>query len=339
MQERINKILFFIIPILIVFFIVINVLTPKKEEEYTFNMFYMDTYIYLKIYTNSVEQAEQIKKGVDEIYKKYDILANKYKEYENIHNLYYINYNTSNEENITIDKELYELIKYGIDAYKKTNGLVDISLGNVLDIWKSYINSKYGLPTKEELERANTSNISDIILLDNYQIKNNHPNIDLGAITKGYVSNLVSIYLKENNINKYIINAGGNVIVGDNFNNNKYAIGIEDPDDRNDVIKVIYANNTSVVTSGGYERFYEWEGNRYNHIINPKTLYPVNNMKSVTIISKDSALNDILSTMLFIMNIDEGKEYIESLDNVEAIWYTNDNEIITSSGVNIYEQK
>lgn len=341
MQEKVNKTMFILIPILIIFLIVMVIIDnlKSKDKEYTFNMFYMDTYIYLKIYTDSESLEKIIKSGVEEIYKKYDMLADKYNEYEGINNIYFINYNTLQDETITLDKELYDLIKYGKDSYYSTNGLIDISMGNVLDIWKSYRDSKYGVPNIEELQKVNTSNIEDIVLLDNNQIKNNHVNIDLGCVAKGYTTKLVGEYLKKEGINKFIINAGGNVLVGNNYNNDKYSIGIEDPDDSSNVIKVVYANNTSVVTSGGYERFYEWQGKKYSHIISPSTLFPTDYMKSVTIITSDSALADILSTTLFLMDIDDGKKYIESLDNVEAIWYTNDNEIITSSGIGNYEQK
>ena len=210
-------------------------------------------------------------------------------------------------------------------------------MGNVIDIWKSYIESEEGIPEESELEEAKDKYI-EIVLKDG-KIKNNHPNIDLGAISKGYTTKEVGKYLKSVGINKYLINAGGNVLVGDNYKDNKYKIGIEDPDDKNDIITIVTGNNIAVVTSGGYERFYEYDGKRYSHIIDPNTLYPSEYMKSVTIISKDSAQADILSTTLFLMDIEDGQEYINNLDNVEAIWYTNDNELVYSKGAKKYVYK
>ena len=339
MQQKINKIMWILIPLLVVFLIIIIVFDKKnKEVEYQYHMFYMDTYIYLKIYSNNNETANKIADDVKKIFEHYNDLANKYEEIDGINNLYYINYNNSKEEYISIDEDLYKLIEYGITAYNKTNGLVDISMGNVLDIWKSYRDSGYSVPTLEELQKANTNSINDIIL-DNNKIKNNHPNIDLGAVAKGYTVEQVKEYFKQNKIEKYILNAGGNVIVGDKIANEKYSIGIEDPDNDQTVIKVIYGNNIAVVTSGGYQRFYEWQGKKYSHIIDPNTLYPTNYMKSVTVILSDSALGDVLSTMLFLMPVEDGVNYINSLDGVEAIWYTNDNQIITSNGIKKYEQK
>lgn len=339
MQDKINQILFIIIPILVTFIISMILLDSLKPKEYTENLYYMDTYIYIKIYAGNKIQANEVLNGVEKIYKEYHELTNKYKEYKGIKNLYYLTYNTSKEEKITIDKRLYDLIEYGKDVYKLTNGLVDISMGNVLDIWKSYRDSKYGVPKKEELEQAKTESIDDIILLEKNQIMNNHVNIDLGAVAKGYVTQLAAEYLEKEGITKYIINAGGNVIVGDNDENDKYSIGIEDPEDPTGIFKIIYGNNISVVTSGGYNRYYTWDGIRYSHIINPNTLFPDNYVKSVTVICSSSKFADVLTTMLYMMDVDSGLEYINNLTGVEAIWYTTDNQIVTSDGIEKYEKK
>ena len=212
-------------------------------------------------------------------------------------------------------------------------------MGNVLDIWKSYRDSEYGVPTIEELEAAKTDSIEDIVLLDKNKIANNHVNIDLGAIAKGYVTELAADYLEKEGISRYIINAGGNVVVGGNEEEKKYSIGIEDPEDPTGIFKVIYGNNMAVVTSGGYNRYYEWEGKRYSHIINPNTLFPDNYVKSVTVVCSSSKFADVLSTMLYMMSVEDGKKYINSLEGVEAIWYTIDNQIITSDGLSRYETK
>lgn len=338
MQEKLNKVIWGIVIILIIVLLLILVL-DKKEKEYTSNIFYMDTYIYVKIVSNNEERAKEILSNVENIYKTYHELSDKYNEYEGIKNLYYLNYNNDESEYIEIDKKLYDLLQFGIDAYDKSNGLIDISIGNVLDVWKSYRTSEYGVPTLEELQSVHTDSIKDIVLLEKNKIENNHVNIDLGAIAKGYVTELAAKYLEKEGINRYIINAGGNVVVGENEDDIKYSIGIENPDDPTGIFKIIYGNNISVVTSGGYNRYYEWNGKRYSHIVNPNTLFPDNYMKSVTVICTSSKFADVLSTMLFMMSVEDGKKYIDSLEGVEAIWYTIDNNIVTSSGISKYETK
>lgn len=339
MQDKINQTLFIIIPLLVTAFLVMVLVESLKVKEYEDNIYYMDTHIYVKVYAGNKLHASEVLNGVEKIYKEYHELTNKYKEYKGLKNLYYITYNTSKDETITIDKRLYQLIEYGKDVHELTDGLIDISMGNVLDVWKSYRDSEYGVPTLEELQAVKTDSIEDIVLLEKNKIVNNHVNIDLGAIAKGYVTELAAKYLEKEGITRYIINAGGNVVVGGNLEDTKYSIGIEDPENPTGIFKIIYGNNISVVTSGGYNRYYEWEGKRYNHIINPNTLFPDNHIKSVTVICSSSKFADVLTTMLFMMDVEEGKEYINSLEGVEAIWYTIDNQIITSDGIAKYETK
>lgn len=339
MQDKVNQILFILVPILVTVFLTMILVESLQVKEYSKNIYYMDTYIHVKVYAGNQLHASEVLSGVEKIYKEYHELTNKYKEYKGVKNLYYIAYNTNEAETITIDKRLYELLQYGKDVYELTDGKIDISMGNVLDTWKSYRDSEYGVPTLEELNLVNTGNIEDIVLLEKNQILNNHVNIDLGAIAKGYVTELAAKYLEKEGINRYIINAGGNVIVGENKEDAKYSIGLENPDDPMGIYKIIYGNNVSVVTSGGYNRYYEWEGKRYSHIINPTTLFPDNYMKSVTVICSSSKFADVLSTMLFMMSVEDGKKYVNSLDGVEAIWYTLDNQIVTTDGIYKYETK
>lgn len=339
MQEKINRVIWILIPLLIVGLLIWHIILKNEVKEYTRNFFYMDTYIYVKLYETDSKKAEQTFQEIEKIYQEYHKLADRYQSYDDIVNLYTIHNNTLEIDTITLDQKLYDMISYGKEWYDKSNGKLDISMGDVLDVWKQYRDNQNGVPTIEELKQNDKSNIEDIILLDNNQIKNNHVNIDLGAIAKGYATEMVGEYLESIGIYNYLINAGGNVKVGIPQNKNKFSIGIEDPNSKQgEVCKVVYGKNISVVTSGGYERYYEYDGQQYHHIIDPDTLTPANHMKSVTVITDDSRLGDVLSTVLFLMPIEEGQMFIEN-ENAEAIWYNNENQIITSSGMNQYEQK
>ncbi len=339
MQEKINKIIWILIPLLIIGLLIWHITLKNEGKEYTRNFFYMDTYIYVKLYETDSKKAERAFQEIETIYQEYHKLADRYQSYDDIVNLYTIHNNTLEVDTITLDQRLYDMISYGKKWYDKSNGKLDISMGDVLDVWKQYRDNQNGIPTIEELEQNDRSNIEDIILLDNNQIKNNHVNIDLGAIAKGYATEMVGEYLESIGIYNYLINAGGNVKVGIPQNKNKFSIGIEDPNSKQgEICKIVYGKNISVVTSGGYERYYEYNGQKYHHIIDPDTLMPANHMKSVTVIADDSRLGDILSTVLFLMPIEEGQMFIEN-ENAEAIWHNNENQIITSSGMNQYEQK
>jgi len=338
-MNKTNKIIIFILFILIFGLCILTYINNLKEkQEHILNLFYMDTHIYIKFKEKDLNKAKKIEKEIEKIYDNYHKLTDRYNSYEGINNIYYINYNNSNDEFLTLDKELYNIIKIGKEMHQKSNYKLDISMGNVIDIWRSYRESKIGIPTYDELKKVDTNSIDDIILLDDYKIKNNHPNIDLGSIAKGYATEKVGEYLKRMNVTEFLINAGGNVLVGKKDNNEPYKVGLENPNSTSgEVFKVLKISSKSVVTSGGYERNYIYNGQTYHHIIDPDTLFPSNYMKSVTVITDSSTYGDFLSTTLFLMNIEDGKKYVDSLDNVEAIWYSNDNEIITSKGLNKYE--
>lgn len=311
----------------------------KKVTEYSKNFFYMDTFINIKIYASDKHKVDNAFKEIDKIYDKYHKLTNRYDAYAGIKNVYYLNHELGKNEKVTIDKELYDIIKYSIDAYDQSNGLFNVALGNAIDVWKKYRDQGDGVPTYSELSNIGSLSINDIILHDDYYIElANGVSIDLGAISKGYVTELVGNYLESIGLNKYIINAGGNVKVGNHYNKDKYKIGIEEPiKDSNKIYEIINANNVSVVTSGSYERYYEYNGKIYHHIIDPKKLYPPTYYYAVTIITKDSRLADMLSTALFLMPLEAGKKYIDSLPMVEAIWYDIDGNIHYSKGFDQYE--
>ena len=125
-------------------------------------------------------------------------------------------------------------------------------------------------------------------------------------------------------------------MVGKHPENEKYNIGIQGPNKDGSLVTIVKGTDLSVVTSGSYERNYVYDGKIYSHIIDPNTLYPSDKMKSVTVITKNSALGDVLSTTLFLMDIEEGLEFIKNYD-AEAIWVTNNDEVIRSEGFVKYE--
>ncbi|MDD4036563.1 MAG: FAD:protein FMN transferase [Bacilli bacterium] len=310
--------------------------SPVKE--YSKDLFYMDTYISIQVFSKNKTTAKKALEEVDNIYKNYHQLTSRYDDY-NIKNIYYINNKLDVNKKIEIDEDLYEIIKYGIAVYDNTDGLVNIAIGNAIDVWNKYKEIGTSVPSYEELSTSGSINIKDIILhKDNMIEKTSDVKLDLGALAKGYVTDIVGEYLESLGIDKYIINAGGNVKVGNHYDNKEYRIGLEKPiKDSMDIYKVVKGNNVSVVTSGSYERFYNVNDKIYHHIIDPNTLFPPLNMYSVTIITASSKLADTLSTQLFLMTIEEGMDYINKLGDVEAVWYGIDDEIYYSKGFSKYE--
>jgi len=305
----------------------------NQKREYTKNIYYMDTYIYVKIYEKNSSKANKVLTEIENIYEEYHKLTDRYNSYDGIINVYDIYHNDLDSAILTLDSKLYEILEYA-DKWNKTYYKLNIEMGNIIDVWKKYREEKNGIPTKEELEEKNT--MTDLVLLGNNQILNNHPNLDLGSIAKGFVTEKVGDYLEAIGINEYLINAGGNVRVGNSYKKRSYRIGVQSPASTDDLLTIVNGENISVVSSGGYERNYEYDGKVYHHIIDPDTLFPAKHIQGVTVVTQDSALGDALSTILFLMNVEEGQKFIKNYD-VEAIWYTNDNKIIRSENFNKYE--
>lgn len=291
-----------------------------NEKIVTKNFFYMDTLINIKVYSNDTKKVNSAFEYIDSLYKKYDDFTNFYNPDSELSRL-------NNSKQLQVSDELYNLIEQGIAWYDKSDELLNINIGSITKIWHDFREGSTNFPTDEELNQ--NIDIRNIELKNENMIVNNGFNIDLGALVKGYVTELAGNYLEENGLDKYIINAGGNVKVGKS-SKGYYKIGITNPN-KGDNIMIVKGEDISVVTSGGYERFFEYNGVLYHHIIDLVTKYPANHMKSVTVIGSDSGICDALSTILFLMDIETGKEFVKDY-NVDVIWYTLDDEIIKSDG-------
>lgn len=157
--------------------------------------------------------------------------------------------------------------------------------------------------------------------------------LDLGGIAKGYAADEVKQILLDHGVNKAIVNLGGNVLtLGRKIDGSLWRIGIQDPDDgRGAYVMIVELDDTSLVTSGPYERFLEIEGETYHHILNTKTGFPVeSDFTSVSIITQSSFLADALSTSVYALGYEKGMDLINSLDGVQAVFLTDDREVILS---------
>lgn len=331
-EKKIRKILIIIL-LLILLSLVLLFIDIDSYKEYTSSYFYFDTYISVKTNTiKSEKEMDNIFDDIDYLYESYHKLTDAFNSYDNLINIYYLNNILEDNQSIELDTRLSTIIKIGLEYYDKTNGLFNIVSGNLTIIWKQYLEKCDSIPSSDELDV--NIDINDINLENNLYTKNNGIKLDLGALAKGYVTQLIGEYLEENNINSYIINAGGNVKVGKAYDKSYYVVGITNPDNTSNIFTKVNVNNLSIVTSGNYQRNCIIDNVNYNHIINPNTSYPSNYIKSVTVISSDSLLADIYSTYLFLLPVDQGLEIVNSINDIEAIWYIDENNIVRSDNFN-----
>jgi thiamine biosynthesis lipoprotein len=166
--------------------------------------------------------------------------------------------------------------------------------------------------------------------------------LDIGAVAKGWAADAAAVILKEE-MPSFLLSLGGNVYTGEAPLDGRasWAVGVQDPrpDDSGAggvILDVVEVNGLTVVTSGDYWRYYEVDGQRYHHIIDPETLFPSTKMLSVTIICESSTLADFLSTTLFVLSAEDGLALIEGMDGVEAFWVLPDGSQQVSSGMGRY---
>ena len=221
-------------------------------------------------------------------------------------------------------------------------------MGSVLSIWHEYREAGLAdpehaqLPPMEALEAASGHmNIDDLVLdEENMTVYFADPQLrlDVGAVAKGYATELISQMLLAGPMPSFIISAGGNVRTGISPQDGRksWGVGIQDPDGSvfglSDYVEVLYIHDISVVTSGDYQRYYEVDGQRYHHLIDPETLMPDTDFRSVSIITEDSGYADMLSTAAFLMPYEESRAFIESLDGVDAIWLFPDGSMQMTDG-------
>lgn len=290
------------------------------------------------------QQVEKIKEKLVYYNNLYDI----YNDYDNINNIKTINDNAGIKP-VKVDTQIINLLKYCKDIYQKTDKQVNVAMGSVLSIWHDYReegsenpdNAK--LPPMEELiEASKHTNIDDIIIDEansTVYLKDPEMSLDVGSIGKGYAVQRVVEYAKEIGITDMLISVGGNVCaIGQKDDGSKWRLGIQNPDLESEETysKKVEIKDACIVTSGDYQRYYTVDNVKYCHIIDPDTLMPANYFSSVSIITEDSGLADALSTSVYNMPFEEGLEFINNFDGVEAMWIFEDGSIKYSDNFEQY---
>lgn len=298
---------------------------------------------YAKDKEEFTKYSEMIYENLKEYHELYDI----YHNYEGINNIKTINDNAGIKP-VTVDQRIIDLLKFSIDAYEITNGKVNIAYGAVLSVWHDY--RKEGIDNENNAklppidllrEKAKHTNMKDVVINEeesSVYLKDPEMSLDVGAIAKGYATEMVMNDIKNHGFTNGMISVGGNVkTIGSKLKNHTkvpWNVGIQNPDLKSDKANlfILKLTNSSLVTSGVYERYYTVSGKQYHHIIDPDTLMPSDYFLSVSIACNNSAMADALSTSIFNMSYEDGVALIESLNDTEALWVLKDGTMKQSSG-------
>ena len=238
---------------------------------------------------------------------------------------------------ITASEEMLELLTLSLKYCELSKGIFDISIAPVSSLW-DFSAASPSLPGNNMLEEAVSHvNYKNIIISDNtVTLADADMAIDLGASAKGFIADRIKSFLVENGVTSAIINLGGNVLlIGGKPDGNPFNIGIQKPFySYSETAAIMQLTDVSVVSSGIYERCFTINNTLYHHLLDTKTGYPASNgLTSVTIISDSSAEGDLLSTTAFLMGLEDGMALIDSLENIYAVFITEDGTLHYSEGL------
>lgn len=308
--------------------------SSDSSQEYTSDVFAMDTYMTLTAYGENAQEA--VEAGIAEIQRLDDLLSTG----KDTSEVAQINANGGG----VLSEDTDYLVKRALDIYQSTNGAFDISIYPVMQLW-GFTTGNFAVPSESDLAaKLALVDAGKIILSEeNGQTSISLPEgmeIDLGGIAKGYTSGRVMDVMKSCGIKSAVINLGGNAhVLGNKTDGSQWKVGIQDPEDENGYLGGVSVTDKAIITSGGYERYFvdKDTGVKYHHIIDPKTGYSANNgLISVTIVSADSTLADGLSTSLFVLGTEDAITYCEehcAEDGFDAIMEDEDGKLYITDGI------
>lgn len=230
-----------------------------------------------------------------------------------------------------------DLISAALSLCQRTDGALDISVYPIVRAW-GFTTDHYQVPDDASIQAL-------LPLVDYTQIDYQHDSgdihlpdgmeIDLGSVAKGYAGQKAADFLKENGVTSGLLSLGGNIqAIGSKPDGSPWKIGIQDPFQNENPMMVLSVMDKSVVTSGGYERYFQQDGKTYWHIMDPSTGYPAENgLVSVTIVGTDGMLCDGLSTSLFVMGLEKAADFWGSSDDFDAVFVTEDQTVYITEGL------
>lgn len=291
------------------------------------------------VYSYGKESEKDFNKTADTLFSilsDYHKLFDIYYEYDGINNIATINKNAGKSP-IKVDNRLIDALLYAKQMYYTTNRAVNIAMGSVLKLWHNARENGLSSPMEATLpdwdllmQASAHTNIEHLVIDQENStvwLVDKDMSLDVGAVLKGYAVEMLGRYLEENGLTSYVINVGGNIkAIGKKPNGAPWVTGVTNPDkNSSDFAAVINLKDTSCVTSGSYERYFTVDGKNYHHIIDPETLYPSTYFTSVTVVTKNSALADALSTALFVMSEKDGRDLLSTIDQeIGVFWIYSD---------------
>ncbi|MFH1359431.1 MAG: FAD:protein FMN transferase [Candidatus Omnitrophota bacterium] len=224
--------------------------------------------------------------------------------------------NLAQSQATKLQSDTYGLLRMAVDYSQSTQGAFDVTVLPLLEIWRKAAKINR-LPEKRDISEARKDvGFAYIKFLppDKIRLTNKNSKIVLGAVAKGYAVDEAARLLRKNGFYHFLIDAGGDLYAsGNNDENLRWRIGIRHPLIKSEMIDRMDLSYAAITTSGDYEQYFEIQGQKYSHIIDPKTGYPTGRVVSATVIAPTTTEADILSTALCVLDPEKGIAFIDSL--------------------------
>ena len=231
------------------------------------------------------------------------------------------------------DPEILGVVRFALDISRRSGGAFDITVSPLIDLWGFYEDTPR-LPAASDIAQRLDRIGHEHLVLHEDRLEKTRPDIriDLGAIAKGYaIAQAVSV-LKAHGVKSALVDAGGDVYALGKKGSRYWHVGIKGPRETK-VLGYLEAEDTAVVGSGDYERFFTENGVRYHHIFDPRTGYPADGLSGITLIAPDPTAADGWATALFVLGPREGMRLADTLADIEVVMVTTSGDILLSSGL------
>lgn len=297
----------------------------QNTERVTRTGFYLNTVVSITLYGSG---QDELFDGCMELADTYEHMLSRTLEGSDIWNI-----NHSGGTPVTVHDETRDLLNIALSYAEMSEGLVDPTIGTLSILWNFGADNQGLVPTDKEIADALSHVNYKNVIIDGNQVtlKDPEAKLDLGFIAKGYIADKMKEYLLANNVSNAIISLGGNVLtIGQRPDGTPFRVGVQEPFAKTGTsVLVLDVQDKSLVSSGNYERYFVKDDILYHHILSTLDGYPADSgLSGVTIISENSVDGDALSTLCFILGYEKGKELIDSLQNVEAVFIAEDGTVL-----------
>ena len=288
--------------------------------EFNYSTSLMTTTVDFRILLTSSRQSEEIAgKAVKDAISEIERITQVLSEWEPDSEISAIN-RAAGQAPVNVSDEVFRLIAEAVRLSELSRGKFDITFKSAGQLWDFRART---IPEEGALQRAvKAINYRNVVLDNNHKtvfLKESNTRIGLGGIAKGYAIDRAVQIIRAAGFELFYINAGGDLYASSGIRDKRWKVGIQDPDNSDDLVALLPVANAAVATSGDYERFFEKDGIRYHHIIDPATGEPARLSRSVTVLTSRAYLADALATAVFVLGPDDGLALIRSLPEAEAL--------------------